>query len=224
MTSHALMLRLLTAFVALAAVCAAPAEDMVPLKLDLPKPLFVGTPRPIKVSNLEPPQAGTPAPFMVPAGTVLLSLNKPVSASDSSPVIGELTCVTDGDKSGIEGSYVELGPGLQWVQIDLGAPARLAAVVVWHFHAEARVYHGVVVQLSNDPAFKTGVTTVFNNDDTNADGLGKGTDYAYIETYRGRIIDAKGVTARYVRLYSNGNTSDELNHYTEVEVYGRPVN
>ena len=139
-------------------------------------------------------------------------------------MIGELTCVTDGDKSGDEGSYVELGPGVQWVQIDLGGPARIAAIAVWHFHAQARVYHAVVVQASNDPQFKTGVTTLFNNDDTNADGLGKGADYAYVETYKGRVIDAKGVTARYVRLYSNGNTSDELNHYTEVEVYGKPVN
>ena len=217
------MLRIAIALIALSLACAARAEDMVPLKLDLPKPLFVGTPRPIKVSNLEPPQVGTPPPFMVPAGTVLLSLNKTVTSSDSAPVIGELTCVTDGDKSGIEGSYVELGPGLQWVQIDLGAPARLAAVVVWHFHAEPRVYHGVVVQLSNDPSFKTGVTTVFNNDDTNADGLGRGADLAYVETYKGRVVDAKGVVARYVRLYSDGNTSDELNHYIEVEVYGQPA-
>lgn len=212
--------------IALLALLAAPilaAEDMVPLKVDLPKPLFVGTPRPIKVSNLEPAQSGEPAPLMVPAGTVLLSKGKAVTASDMEPVIGELTCVTDGDKSGIEGSYVELGPGVQWVQVDLGAAARLSAVVVWHFHAEARVYHAVVVQVSNDPTFKTGVTTLFNNDDTNADGLGKGSDYAYIETYRGRVIDAKGVSARYVRLYSNGNTSDELNHYTEVEVYGKPA-
>ncbi len=218
------MLRILTALAALSLLVSTQAEDKVPLKLDLPKPLFVGTPRPIHVSNLEPAQAGDPAPLLVPAGTVLLSRNKPVTASDMEPVIGELTCVTDGDKSGIEGSYVELGPGLQWVQIDLGAADRLAAIAVWHFHAEARVYHAVVVQVSNDPSFKTGITTLFNNDDTNADGLGKGTDYAYIETYRGRQIDAKGVTARYVRLYSNGNTSDELNHYTEVEVYGQPVN
>jgi hypothetical protein len=218
------MLRLIATALALTIAAAAQAENLVPLKLDLPKPLFVGTPRPIQVSNLEPTASDNPAAFMVPMGTVLLSHNKPVSASDMEPVIGELTCVTDGDKSGIEGSYVELGPGVQWVQVDLGAPSRLAAIVVWHFHAEARVYHAVVVQVSNDPAFKTGVTSLFNNDDTNADGLGKGSDYSYIETNRGRIIDAKGVTARYVRLYSNGNTSDELNHYTEVEVYGRPVN
>jgi hypothetical protein len=218
------MLRILAILLTLGSFGAAQAEDLVPLKIELPKPLFVGTPRPIKVSNLEPETAANAGPLMVPAGTALLSLNKPVTSSDTSPVIGELTCVTDGDKSGDEGSYVELGPGVQWVQIDLGGPARIAAIAVWHFHAQARVYHAVVVQASNDPQFKTGVTTLFNNDDTNADGLGKGADYAYVETYKGRVIDAKGVTARYVRLYSNGNTSDELNHYTEVEVYGKPVN
>jgi hypothetical protein len=218
------MLRHLAALLTLASLAAARAEDMVPLKLDLPKPLFVGTPRPIKVSNLEPQDAGERPPLLVPVGTALLSLHKPVTASDSLPVIGELDYVTDGEKSGVEGTYVELGPGLQWVQIDLGAKDRLAAIAVWHYHSEARVYHAVVVQVSNDPDFKTGVTTLFNNDDTNADGLGKGADYSYIETYKGRVIDAKGATARYVRLYSNGNTSDELNHYTEVEVYGKPVN
>jgi hypothetical protein len=159
----------------------------------------------------------------VPAGTTLLSKGKPVTASDAFPVIGELDFVTDGDKTSIDGSVVEFGPGVQWVQIDLGAPAKLAAIAVWHFHSQARVYHAVVVQVSDDPEFKTGVVTLFNNDASNAAQLGKGTDYAYIETNQGRVIDAKGKTARYVRLYSNGNTSDELNHYCEVEVYGAPA-
>jgi len=211
----------LLALGALAAVSS--AEGKVPLKLDLPKPLFVGTPRPIQLSNLEKPRTGRRPDFLVPAGTVLLSKGKPATSSDALPVIGDLTLVTDGDKSGDEGSYVELGPGVQWVQIDLGAPAQLAAIVVWHYHSQARVYHDVVVQVSDDPAFKKDVTTLFNNDDTNSAGLGAGADPAYIETYEGRLIDAKAATARYVRLYSNGNTSDELNHYTEVEVFGSPA-
>lgn len=213
-----------TSFLALAAVSAALAADLVPLKLELPKPLFVGTPRPIEVANLEPAAAASKRnELLVPAGTTLLSKGKPVTASDAFPVIGELDFVTDGDKTSIDGSVVEFGPGVQWVQIDLGAPARLAAIAVWHFHSQARVYHAVVVQVSDDPEFKTGVVTLFNNDATNAAQLGKGTDYAYIETNQGRVIDAKGKTARYVRLYSNGNTSDELNHYCEVEVYGAPA-
>ncbi len=197
------------------------AEDKVPLKLDLPKPLFAGTPRPISLPNLEPPLVGKRPDLMVPAGTVLLSRGKPVTSSDSLPVIGELAFITDGDKSGVDGTYVELGPMVQWVQIDLGAPAKLAAIVVWHFHSQARVYHAVIVQVSDDPTFKQNVRTLFNNDDDNSAKLGKGTDFAYIETNAGRVIDAKGATARYVRLYSNGNTSDELNHYCEVEVFGQ---
>ncbi len=213
---------LLSLLLAFAAAGFARAQDKVPLKLDLPRPLFVGTPRPISLPNLEKPRIGRRPDMMVPAGTVLLSRGKPVTSSDNMPVIGDLTLVTDGDKSGDEGSYVELGPGLQWVQIDLGAPATLEAIAVWHFHSQARAYHDVIVQVSDDPAFKQGVTTLFNNDDTNSSGLGTGTDPAYIETYEGRLINARGKVARYVRLYSNGNTSDELNHYTEVEVYGLP--
>ena len=37
------------------------------------------------------------------------------------------------------------------------------------------------------------------------------------------LIDPKGIKGRYVRLYSNGNTANDLNHYVEVEVYGTPV-
>ena len=199
---------------------AARAADTTPLQLELPKPLFAGTPRPIQLPNLEKPRVGKRPDLMVPAGTVNLSKGKPVTSSDSLPIIGELAYVTDGDKSGTDGTYVELGPTPQWVQIDLGASSKIAAIVAWHFHSQARVYHDVVVQVSNDPAFKTGVTTVYNNDDDNSSKLGKGTDLAYVENFEGRIFEAKGATGRYVRLSSNGNTSDELNHYCEVEVYG----
>ena len=200
----------------------ASAADTMPLKVEMPKPLFAGTPRPISLSNLEP--AGIKRPdIMVPAGTKLLSKGKPVDSSDKLPVIGELSYITDGDKTGIDGAYVELGPGTQWVQVDLGASAKIAAVAVWHFHSQARVYHDVVIQISDDKDFKKGVTTIFNTDDDNSSKLGKGTDKSYVETNNGRVVDAKGATGRYVRLYSNGNTSDELNHYCEVEVHGQMV-
>ena len=45
----------------------------------------------------------------------------------------------------------------------------------------------------------------------------------YIDTFEGKLIDAKGVTARYVRLYSNGSSSDEFNRYVEVEVHALPA-
>ena len=110
------------------AATAALAEDKVPLKTDLPKPLFVGTPVPIKVPNLEPRSQGKRPDFLVPAGTTNLAKGKKVTASDSDPVIGTLDLITDGDKEGDEGSWVELGPGKQWVQIDLEKEADIYAV------------------------------------------------------------------------------------------------
>ena len=191
----------------------------VPLTTELPPELIEGTPKPMNVPNLAPAPTAAPE-FLVPEGTVLLSKGKKVTSSDEAPIIGDLTLITDGDKDAGEGYFVELLDGLQWVQIDLGASSKIAAVGVWHFHSQARVYHDVVIQVSDDAEFKKGVTTIFNNDDDNSAKLGKGKDLAYVEVNHGRIVDAKGATARYVRLYSNGNTSDELNHYCEVEVFG----
>jgi hypothetical protein len=201
----------------------ASAQDKVPLKTDLPKPLFVGTPVPIKIPNLEPPRTGKRPDFMVPVGTVNLAKGKKVTSSDSDPVLGTLDLVTDGDKEGDEGSWVELGPGKQWVQIDLEQEADIYALMVWHFHSQARVYFDVVVQVSDDPNFQNGVATIFNNDASNELGLGAGKDLDYIETFEGKLMDAKGVKGRYVRLYSKGNTTNKLNHYIEVEVFGKPA-
>lgn len=193
------------------------------LKLQLPKPMFIGTPRNIASPNLEKISGKTRGPFYVPAGTVLVSLNKPVAASDTQPVIGEAGYVTDGEKSGEDGYFVEFGPGKQYVQIDLKAPCELHAVLVWHYHSQARVYRDVVVQISDDKDFITGVTTIFNSDHDNSSGLGAGRDKEYIETAEGRLIDPRGARARYIRLWSNGNTSNDMNHYVEVEVYGTPA-
>jgi len=199
------------------------AQNKVVLNTKLPTPLFVGTPVPLNIGNLEPPMRGKRPDFYVPAGTRNLALNKKVTASDSDPDEGTLDMITDGDKDGNEGSFVELGPGKQWVQIDLARRANIYAVLVWHFHSQPRVYRDVVVQVSDDPSFRSGVTTIFNNDIHNDLGLGAGRDMNYIETYQGKLIDARGVAGRYVRLYSNGNTSNKLNHYIEVEVWGKPA-
>lgn len=193
------------------------------LRITLPKPMFVGTPRNIRTPNLETITGKPRGPFMVPVGTGLLSAGKPVTASDKEPVIGEIAFVTDGKKSGEDGYYVELGPMLQWVQIDLGKACEIQAIVAWHYHSQARVYRDVVVQVSDDKDFVSGVTTIFNNDHDNTSGLGAGKDREYIETFDGRLFDARGVKARYVRLYSGGNTSNDMNHYVEVEVYGLPA-
>jgi len=199
------------------------AEDLVPLKTELPKPVFVGTPVPFNVPNTEPPIKGKRPDFMVPAGTVNLALKKPVTSSVPDPINGTLDLLTDGDKAGDEGSWMELKPGKQWVQIDLGQNANIYALFVWHFHSQERVYFDVVAQVSDDPTFTKNVTTVYNNDRGNELGLGAGRDMNYVESYQGKLIDAKGVKGRYVRFYSKGNTTDKLNHYIEIEVWGKPA-
>ena len=197
------------------------AENLVPLKLELPKPRFIGTPTKVKLPHLEKPLGKARPDFMVPAGTTNISNNKTVTSSDDFPIIGELEMVTDGDKEGVDGSFVELGPLKQWVQIDLEKESTVACMVLWHYHTKPRAYIDVVVQFSNDPKFEKGVTTAYNSDHDNSSGFGKGTDGAYIETNEGRLIDTKGQSGRYVRLYSRGNTENEMNHYVEVEVYGK---
>ena len=199
-------------------------SEKIPLKLILPKPVFITTPVNFRVERLEPARRAPRPPFLVPEGTRNLALGKPVSSSDPEPLIGSLKQVTDGDKEAMESSYVELNPGdAQWVQIDLGQPGKIYAIVFWHFHRIVRVYFDVIVQVSNDPDFIESVT-LFNNDHNNSSGQGVGEDLHYLDTYEGKLIDARGVTARYVRLYSNGyvrgSVAGEWNHYTEVEVYG----
>ncbi|MEY5019334.1 MAG: hypothetical protein RLZ22_422 [Verrucomicrobiota bacterium] len=199
----------------------APASG-VPLTTELPPELIEGTPQPMDVPNLV--QALVKAPeLLVPEGTTLLSAGKPVTGSEEYPMIGDLTYVTDGDKQAGEGYYVELSGGTQWVQIDLEKSAEVSAVWVWHFHSQKRAYHDVIIQVSDDAEFKTGVTTIYNNDYDDSSKLGKGSDNPYVESRFGLLVDAKGAKGRYVRLYSQGNTSNESNHYIEVEVFGKAL-
>jgi hypothetical protein len=200
------------------------AQDKVPVTTSFPPPLSIGTPVPIHLPNLEALDPNKKQQLLVPQGVTNVALKKPVTSSDSSPLLGSLDLVTDGIKDADEGNFVELASGKQWVQIDLGQKTDIYGVWVWHYHSQARAYRGVVVQVSNDPDFIEGVTTIFNNDIENIEGLGVGKDPAYIETNKGRLIPANGVVqGRYVRLYSHGNTSNDSNHYIEVEVYGKPA-
>jgi hypothetical protein len=198
-------------------------EKLVPIPIQLPKPMFEGTPQNLNVPNLEKPLGKPRDPFLAPAGVVNVAKAKKVVSSDMEPVIGELELITDGDKKGADGSFVELGPGVQHVTVDLGAMNEIYAIVVWHFHKTPRVYFDVIIQVADDAAFKKNVRTIFNNDHDNTSALGAGKDRNYVETSEGKLVDAKGARARFVRAYAKGNNANDLNHYVELEVYGRPA-
>lgn len=163
-------------------------------------------------------------PFLVPIGTINIALGKPVSSSDNAPIIGTIKMVDDGKKEcNIDNGFLELSPGLQHITIDLLQTCKIYAIVVWHTYLIGPAYFDVVVQVSYDLHFTDDVRTLFNNDSDNSSGLGIGQDKNYRERSQGKLINANGAQARYVRLYSNGNSGNEYNHYIEVEVYGKPV-
>ena len=199
------------------------AETLVPLNLNPHPPRDVGTPLAApRNPKIEPLETKRP-PVMVAEGCTNLALKRPVTSSTKYFITGDLSLITNGDTDGSEGGYVELDPGKQWVQIDLGAPSRIFAIAVYHYSRQQRVYHDVVIQVSDDPDFIKDVRTVFNNDYDNSSGLGVGKDLEYVEDFKGRVIQVPGVLGRYVRLWSNGNSDTDTNHYIEVEVYGKPA-
>ncbi len=196
------------------------AEGMTKIELELPTPVYGGTPLDYWGENLEPQSFKPRAPIQAPEGAVNVAAGKPVTAS-SDLNYGETAMITDGDKEAAQSSVVELKEGHQYVQIDLGESHDIYAIALWHFHSAERVYFDVAVKLAGDAQFTEDVVTVFNNDHDNSAGIGVGKDKEFIESYKGRVIRIpEGETGRYVRLYSNGNTSDDMNHYIEVEVYG----
>ncbi len=198
----------------------------MPLTLDLPKAAFVGTPPSDLQTNsyTEPYDPSKPRPpMMVPSGLKNLAPGSKLTCSDTNVTAETLSKLTDDDKDAYDQSIIFLRRGTQYVQMDLGSPQELFAIVIWHAHNVLKVYHDVVVQVADDPDFKQSVRTLFNNDQDNTSGLGVGTDREYFETREGKLIDAKGTKARYIRFYSRGSTNGALNEYTEIEVYGRPA-
>ncbi len=156
------------------------------------------------------------AAMVVPVGaqTANLAAGKPVTGSIA---IQNAAFITNGDKN--TANYAGLESGAQWIQIDLGQVYNLNQVNVWHYFGDGRTYHDVIVKVSNSSTFSSGVTTVFNNDTNNSAGQGAGSDAEYAETSAGKTITFAPVSARYVRLWTNGSTSNQWNHYVEVEVY-----
>ncbi len=217
----------LPALLAASAWLRAAAAELAPLPLVLPPPAMKGTPQALPTNTTALPLTSTPRPpFLAPKGVLNVALGKPVTASDTNLITGELEQITDGKKEAYEENVVTLRRGLRWVQIDLKGQFKLYAIVLWHDFTTPVVYRDVIVQVSDDPEFKTGVQTLFNNDQKNTAGLGSGPTGSTSRTPSpgaGKLIDAKGIQARYIRCYSKGSTDSALNTYIEVEACGLPA-
>lgn len=211
---------------AVAAACCASslcAADMEPLILKFPGHTPKGTPEDVPLGpHVEPLSDKAPKPVEVPKGVVNVAAKKPVTAS-AKPYLGELSQVTDGEKQPFDEQAIEMKKGVQWVQVDLGQPFEIYAIAMWHDHRYIQYFHDVILQVSDDPEFKNGVTTLFNNDNDNSAGFGIGTDREYFELEFGRVVPAKGVKARYVRGYTKGSSLSAVNSWQEIEVYALPA-
>lgn len=174
-----------------------------------------------KIPNLDTTRIWQP--IQVPVAAKVLSRGKPVTCSDPKPFEGEPGYVTDGVKQCGEGFSLVIDQGPQWVQIDLGASHHIDGVVLWHNYGGDMVVNDLIVQASDDPDFKFGVMTMFNNDIDNSSGQGPGNDKSFFVSKEGRQIPGNGIKSRYIRTWSNGNTDTTLNEFTEVEVWGRPI-
>jgi hypothetical protein len=165
-------------------------------------------------TNTSSAPTNTPTRTNTPtSGGTNVALGKPATgASLVNPAF-----VTDGDKSN-SNNFGGLDLGVRSIVIDLGQNFNLTKVNVWHYFADARTYHDVIVQLSTVSDFST-KTTVFNNDTNNSAGQGTGSQAEYAESSAGKTITFSAVSARYIRLWSNGSTANVYNHYVEVEAY-----
>jgi hypothetical protein len=172
---------------------------------------------------VEPLSTKPRPPLMVPKGLVNLAPGSKITCSDPNVTPAALAKITDGNKDATDENLLLLRKRTQYVQFDLGAPSQLYAIVIWHAHDTAKIYRDVVVQVADDPEFSKDVRTLFNNDRDNSSGVGAGTNREYFETREGKLVDAKGIAGRCIRLYSRGSTESVLNEYTEVEIYGRPA-
>ena len=210
-------------FLAASALGAEDSKATVPLALELPLHTLKGTPEDLPVGpHIEPPSDVAPPPVQVPKGVKNVAAGKSVTSSVP-PYLGELPRITDGKKEANDDDAVEFRKGTQWVQVDLGQSFAIHAVAMWHDHRYVQAMHDVILQISDDPEFKSGVTTLYNNDTDNSSGLGVGTDREYFEMQFGRVLSAKGIKARYVRGYTRGSNQSVLNCWQEIEVYALPA-
>jgi hypothetical protein len=202
-------------------------RELTVIRPAFPKSVFISSPWDCKLPNFEKPEAVKKA-FLAPADTKIVSLNKPVTSS-TPPTKGQIGWITDDEAfCGQEGENTVSFETLPcWIQIDLGSKHLIDQVWLWHDQGTLarrltpEVFEDVIVQLSNDAKFASDVVTLFNSDDDDSCGQGKGTDPTYMDSNHGRGVPAGGQQARYVRIWGGKAYSGGPCRFTEVTVWGR---
>lgn len=146
-----------------------------------------------------------------------------------------MSMAVDGIKNDTDNNYGEFGsdgkPGKSaYMQVDLGRECEITDIHMWRYWKDSRKYNNTLVVTSVDDMFSIDDeddVVVFNADEANECGYGKGEEKDYAESAKGKNFDVTpGTRARYVRVYMNGSDQGNTNHVVELEVMGRnlPVN
>ena len=139
--------------------------------------------------------------------------------------------LNDGNKD-TQNNYLELDDTSdktnhsRYVQVDLGDEYELNRIHLTRYYSDSRTYGPTVIELSKNEDFKE-KTQVFNSDkDGTIHNLGKGKDDLYTETAEGKEVTFEKTTARYIRVYVNGqaNKKSSSDHIVELEAYGVKTN
>src|SRR5690242_2837483 len=90
-------------------------DDLMPLQLKLPAPMFVGTPKDQPANaNLEPPSDKPRPPLMVPKDVLNLAPASKLSTSDTKTDVAKLPKIVDGNKEPSDNNTVFLRKGTQY--------------------------------------------------------------------------------------------------------------
>ena len=114
----------------------------------------------------------------------------------------------------------------RYVQVDLGDEYELNKIHLTRYFGDSRTYGPTVIELSKNEDF-TEKTQVFNSDKAGTvHNLGEGKDELYTETAGGKEVSFEKTTARYIRVYVNGqaNNKSSSDHIVELEAYGVKTN
>ncbi len=147
------------------------------------------------------------------------------ATNESCPVNKDWPLSNATDKGIGLGNYVDFGQDNNangsYIELDLGSDSYIDRIKLYRYWQNNRVYRNTVIAVSDDPHFSN-PTIIFNSDKDNVHGFGVGEDTAYPESSNGTefVLD-KYVTARYVRVYMNGQSdSATTNHIVELQVFG----
>jgi hypothetical protein len=160
--------------------------------------------------------APTPTPILTTWASDNLATGKPATFSENLDD-GDAYTLTDGDLNADNYAGINKG-GPQWLQIDLGVSRIINGAKLWQYYKDKRTYNDVIVQLSDTEDFSD-ATTVFNNDTNNTSNMEYGRDAKFTASSFGKDIVFDPVKARYIRIWSNGNTVNDATHFVEVQVY-----